>query len=72
MRVITEAEYERIVDRRVQSRIAWDARYVNAESVQHAIEVGIEIEEQVCAEVEAEYETTPWLTTSIGFWAEQE
>jgi hypothetical protein len=57
-RIISEADYERMVDRMVWSRLSRDPRYRNAENAEEQAEAEVEIEDEVCAELDAKYEVS--------------
>jgi hypothetical protein len=53
---MNEAEYERLVDARVQRRLSADSRYMNAENAEEQAQA----EEAITAEVEAEIQHAAW------------
>lgn len=59
VKTITEAEYERIADARVQHRLATDPAYRNAEDAEAQSKAEAEIEWQVKREMTAEGYRTP-------------
>lgn len=49
---MTDAEYERLVDARVQRALATDPRYRNAENAEEQAEAEREIEREIVADLE--------------------